>query len=369
MPRHVSAVVFEGGNSADPLVREMAAVRQQVVLDNLEKMAGVREIEEVVLVTCYRDLAEEARTIGTSVMLADQHEFHFGFRLREVINSMGMEAVIYMGGAGVPLISPEDLRDIALSLKAKHQVVYLNNVQSADIIAFSPALAINDIDPPDSDNLLGWLLGEAGLEKNTLPALARLNFDLDTPTDMVILSLQSGTGARTKRALRLLSWPTGDVVTARDMLGVPMKEIVLVGRVGSGIISFINSNFQCRLRVFSEERGMKALGREKKGGVVSLLGFILEHIGPEAFFGYLSRAGDAAFIDSRVLMAHGGRKVSDSDRYNSDLCRPEQISDPMVKRFTEAAMQCPIPVVLGGHSLVCGGLWLLGENLIEARNV
>ncbi|MDO9066502.1 MAG: hypothetical protein Q7U96_05410, partial [Chloroflexota bacterium] len=39
--------------------------------------------------------------------------------------------------------------------------------------------------------------------------------------------------------------------------------------------------------------------------------------------------------------------------------QPELIANPFARQFTEAAMQAPIPVVLGGHTLVAGGLWAL----------
>jgi hypothetical protein len=32
-----------------------------------------------------------------------------------------------------------------------------------------------------------------------------------------------------------------------------------------------------------------------------------------------------------------------------------------LRRFTEAALACPIPLVLGGHTLVSGGLYVLIE--------
>ena len=40
---------------------------------------------------------------------------------------------------------------------------------------------------------------------------------------------------------------------------------------------------------------------------------------------------------------------------------PEHIEDPWLREFTEAAMQAPVPVVLGGSSLVTAGVQLLSE--------
>jgi hypothetical protein len=114
--------------------------------------------------------------------------------------------------------------------------------------------------------------------------------------------------------------------------------------------------------VFSEERGMRADGRLARGEVRSLLGMHLEAVGVERFFGQvIPQLGDAAFLDDRVMWAHRGLWPTMSDRFSSDLMLPEEISDPYIRRFTEAAMACPVPVVLGGHSLVSGGLPVLVE--------
>jgi len=368
MSCRVSLVIFEGGESGDPLVKDMMAVRKQVVLDSIEKASSVRQIHEVVVVTNFEDLAGWARAMGATVELTGTSGFHFGNQLRDVVTKYGMDAVIYMGGAAVPLIRADDLRQVAEGLDERRNVAYANNLQSADIIAFRPASAIQCIDPPDADNLLGWLLREAGLELKTLPGNARFHFDIDTPTDLVILSLQPDAGPRTRRELERLRWPSDRVARARDRLSIPMSEIVLIGRVGPGIVAFINDHFQCRLRVFSEERGMKALGRDTRGEVVSFMGLFLDEYGPTELFRYLGRIGHAAFIDSRVMMAHGGRAVSEHDRYNSDLGRSTLIGDHLVRAFTEAALKCPIPVVLGGHSVVSGGLRLLAENLIKGNS-
>ena len=107
---------------------------------------------------------------------------------------------------------------------------------------------------------------------------------------------------------------------------------------------------------------MRADGRLAREKVRSLLGMHMESVGVERFFRYvIPELGQAAFIDDRVLWAHHRTWPSTDDRFNSDLFRPECITDPFIRGFTEAAMACPIPVVLGGHSLVSGGLRVLIE--------
>jgi hypothetical protein len=41
----------------------------------------------------------------------------------------------------------------------------------------------------------------------------------------------------------------------------------------------------------------------------------------------------------------------------------DSITDPWLRDFTEAAANTPIPVLLGGHSSVAGGLFVLSEIL------
>lgn len=106
---------------------------------------------------------------------------------------------------------------------------------------------------------------------------------------------------------------------------------------------------------------MRASGRQARGEVRSLLGYYLDAVGLERFFGTLATMGQALFLDSRVVFAHRGLWPSAADRFHSDLGQPRQITDPFVRDLTEAAMAAPIPVIMGGHSLVSGGIYAIVE--------
>ena len=49
---------------------------------------------------------------------------------------------------------------------------------------------------------------------------------------------------------------------------------------------------------------------------------------------------------------------SPEDRFAADLLLHERIADPWLRDLTAAAADAPIPVVLGGHTLVGPGLRL-----------
>ncbi|HYG56540.1 MAG TPA: hypothetical protein VD902_00530, partial [Symbiobacteriaceae bacterium] len=232
---------------------------------------------------------------------------------------------------------------------------------------WSPASYLERIEPPSSDNFLGWLLREAGMEKVLIPNSAGIHFDLDTPTDYLILAASGQGGPRARAALKAVHWPSERLAKAARILQTDLPEVGLIGRVGTQIVDHFNRNLRVRLRVFSEERGMKALQREEEGKVVSLVGDMIDQLGPKAFFRTLESVCSAVFFDTRAVFANHGRRVSDWDRFQSDLGAVAKIHDPWVRSFTEAALECRIPVVLGGHSVVSGGLWILADQAIDAR--
>ena len=66
-------------------------------------------------------------------------------------------------------------------------------------------------------------------------------------------------------------------------------------------------------------------------------------------------------MDNRVILAARGLWPATEDRFNSDLLRWERVSEPFLRRFTRAAASARVPVVMGGHSVVAGGLMALVE--------
>lgn len=363
----VTAVMFEGGKPKTSLDAKIKDIRKEIALDTLSKLALAPEIDEIILATNYEDLAREASEFAIVDLEPDDGKFHFGRRLREIIVNYRLENVLYMGGTAAPLVYLEEFDQIALTLKQSRNTVIMNNVQSADLVAFTPARAIDEVELPENDNVLGNLLRDIGMRRLLVPNSGRVNFDIDTPTDILVLGLHPNCGPRSSRIISSLDWPTQNLNDALRILRQDSREIAVIGRVGPAVIQYINSNMVHRMRVFSEERGMKALGREERGEVVSLLGFMINEVGPKMFFEYLSRVCDLAFIDTRVIFAHLKGQVSDWDRFYSDLGQYQLIEDEWVREFTKSAVECPVPVVLGGHSLVAAGLWIMSEMVAKEK--
>jgi len=97
--------------------------------------------------------------------------------------------------------------------------------------------------------------------------------------------------------------------------------------------------------------------------VRSLLADFLERVGGEGFFAALSTLADAALLDSRVILAARGLWPSAVDRFHADLFRWEEVGDPFLREFSRAAGEAGIPILMGGQSVVSGGLMALLEVL------
>lgn len=358
----VAAILFEGGPApAGSLGLTLARLRQAVCLDTVERLLALGELNQVIVATDRPELAAAASRLGARVHWT-REPFDFHRELLAAVAEAGTEAVICLGGASLPLLGPEEWRWILRTLQEKAPCVVVNNPQSPDLVAWSPAQALDRVRALDRDNALGHALRfEAGLERYLLPNSGAAHFDLDTPVDYLILAESGRAGPRAREALSALDWDRSRVRAIRALLRRDLAELGLVGRVGTAVVEYLNTWFRLRVRVFSEERGMKALGREDRGEVVSFMAAVMEDLGPERFFRHLSRVCHGLCVDSRVIFAHGGRRVSDWDRYHSDLGQVEAIRDPWVRRFTAAALAAEVPVLLGGHSVVAGGLWVLAE--------
>lgn len=362
-------VMFEGGRPGSEVEELVATVRRAVVLDNLERFSGLAEIDRVLLFTTYEDLASQAARYGVQAELMPAHgRFHFGQQLAAIVRQRDLEAVLYLGGASGSLLELREVADMARALAVSSEILVTNNLFSSDIVGFAPASAVSGLpDPPPSDNALAMAL--SFLPSRKMDETVGSAFDVDTPADVMVLGSHPRAGPHVRAAIRELRLePAYDrLMRARDILAVPLSEVGIIGRVSPGAVLYVNANLKCRTRVFSEERGMKALGRQDRREVVSLLGCLVETVGFEGFVRLLNRVADAAFMDSRVLFHHLRLDLPASDRFNSDLLRPERIVNPVAREFARAALTSEIPISLGGHCLVSGGLRALTDSAVSLQ--
>jgi hypothetical protein len=351
-------IVFLGGFGSSDAETLVDDARLMATLDAVNAWSACVPAGRAIIVT-EMPIALELK--GNVTVDQDAGEYHFGQRLAGVLRKYELESAVYIGAGSVPLFGAADFAEIASQI-GEH-VGVTNNFYSSDMAAFP----VNDaviavIEPLGRDNSLARALKEvAGLELVALPRTVATQFDIDTPTDVAILAVTGEGGP----ALR--EWiASRGISIARYQAVLPLfleqkNQIVVAGRVGTHAWSYLEKETACRVRLFAEERGMEADGRAASGAARSLLGYYLDAVGLDRFFETLAELGDAAFIDTRVLLAHKQIDASREDRFLSDLGRWENIRDSWLRDFTQAAMSAPMPVLLGGHSLMAGGLMALNE--------
>ncbi|HJX61925.1 MAG TPA: hypothetical protein VJ578_05090 [Dehalococcoidia bacterium] len=354
-------VSFVGGVGGSPVEEMTAAARRAAALDTLERALATGAFAYAVLVA---DAADGLEALPPGVRLdVDPGPFHFGRRLAGVIERLGLRSVVYFSGGSVPLLPAQEFVGIAQELGRGEGKVVANSYYSADLVAFSPADALGRIELPAIDNPLARLLVEqAGLAAQMLPRSVASQFDIDAPAELAILTLVGGVGPRLRALLD--DWRL-DVSLYRRIVPLFVShtaQLLVAGRSSSRIWQYLEQKTACRVRFLAEERGMQADGRIGGGEARSLVGFYLAAVGVQRFFATLAELADAAFLDSRVILAHLGLQPSRADRFLSDLGRHEDVEDPFLRELTEGAARAPIPVALGGHSVVSGGLMALIEH-------
>ena len=348
-------IIFLGGFGSSDAERIVDDARLAATLDSIDAWRSLPGSLPAILVTD-RDIDTPDRV----TVDRDDGDFHFGRRLAEVLRKHSVESAVYMGGGSLPLFSAGDFANVIERLA--EGVGVTNNAFSSDLVAFGVNDAVlRAIEPVSRDNSLARALQDSGgLRIDALERSLATQFDIDTPTDVAVLTITGGGGPRLSETLAEMQ------LDARYRAVLPLfldqtKELVVAGRVGSHAWGYLERETACRVRLFAEERGMEADGRAESGEARSLLAYHLDAVGLPQFFETLAELGDAAFIDTRVLLAHKRIEASRRDRFLSDLVRWELIGEPFLRDFTCAAVEAPIPVLLGGHSLMSGGLMALNE--------
>jgi CTP:molybdopterin cytidylyltransferase MocA len=246
-----------------------------ITRDLVDKALAGGAFASIIVSTNDRVLAESVSGLSQVIVELDPEDeaFHFGKRLQSLIAEYKMERVVYLGGGSAPLLPASTLNELAERLRATDHLFLANNFYSVDFCAFTPASALLAVEPPANDNGLGWLLAtEAKLPARELERTGATMFDVDTPVDLMTLSLHPDVPPHTRAYLDGLDLDMRHVEAASTVLLKRRAEVLVAGRISSQTMAYLEREALCRTRIFSEERGMRADGRLERGEVRSLLG-------------------------------------------------------------------------------------------------
>ncbi len=382
----VTALILHtlAGRDAGPLTRHLEAVRSANADHLASAMAAAGASVHRVDVEPTEHLSFGSRVASMAVELAASDD-------------RADAGCVIAGSGAAALAQAADLEPFVRAARDGHALA--NNRYSADIVAVPDMSALAGLPGLSGDNALPrWLTEVAGIQVGDLRRRWRLQVDLDSPIDLLLVE-RGRQPSRRRRVLR--SGRTGDPapIGAWQALGSPIdvvpldgslepararldaiaraladrrSEVLVAGRTSFGSLRVLETRAPARIRAWIEERGMRAstplarapVARASQRPVRSVLGLLLDRDGPGALGRLVAQLADAAVVDTRVLLAHrlGIDETgwpSPEDRFASDLLLTDRIGDPWLRELTEAAAEAPVPIALGGHTLVGPGSRLL----------
>jgi hypothetical protein len=285
----------------------------------------------------------------------------FGARVRAFLASRRSGGVVVLGSGAMPMATAADRRAfVAAAGNDKGLFALANNRFSADLVAVSKAGNLGALPDLATDNALPrWLAEVAGYEVTDLRRRWRLGMDIDGPLDLVLLDdprlpTQPSAGIVDRVMTRLAV-----VRAVADNRGA---ELLVAGRLSASGLVWLERRTAARTRALVEERGLRTVVPGQRPPR-SVLGALLDRDGPAALDRLVADLGEAALVDSRVLLAHrlGADEAAwpgAEDRFASDLLLHERIADPWLRDLTRSAAEAKVPIILGGHTLVGPGLRL-----------
>ena len=361
--KRLGAIIFHAPAGPSSIERMVASAREASACDLIQSL---QSLVSTIVVVCSSDSTSAFESLGASVQaVEDTENFHFGETLKQVIRDYQLDAVVYFGSGSGPLLSQEQLADMVEFAQRPQAEALFNNFYSCDFAIFTDTSPLCQLPLPSADNALGFLLSDCGVKCYSLPRSSASQFDIDTPVDLLLLKEAAQGGPRLQAFLdtQPLDHPSLERISA--LLIERTALVYLVGRVSPVTWQAFEQQVACRTAGMIEGRGMKAYADSPP----PVLANLFHERGFADFFRALEDSADGAIIDSRPLLARHGLLPSAHERFSCDLFRVSEMNDPVWIDFAQRASECSIPILLGGHSLVSGGLYLLSEICWKGRNL
>ena len=274
----------------------------------------------------------------------------FGDRLRELVAEVGPGGLVVLGSGSIPLATASDRQALVAVAASEARRALANNRYSADVVAIARVETLpDDPGPPRRQRAAALARGGRRLPgRRPAPALAardrhrraarprprRRRRDARPAATCARLDVAgSAARPRRRRPTRAPScwWPDGP--RRRRWPGWSGTVPPGPGR-GSRNAACARHRGSPRGRAHGDDVGPGVATRP--AGRRSILGALLDRDGPGSLGDHLGRFGDAAIVDTRVLLAHrlGADEAgwpAAEDRFASDLLLPERIADPWLR--------------------------------------
>lgn len=340
-------------------------------LDLLQITKDLPAVDVQILLTNSKRLIEKIREDFPTIEIEQtEGDFHFGAHLFRIIEEYHVQNLLYFGGGSGVLLNSEDVNGIINLIVKDDNLSLSNNFYSSDFFGVSPASKLINCSLPEKDNLLGWISRDAGLQPKELARSAKTQIDIDSPADLLPLRIVKTGHEHLDTYLSSLEIDDSAIREILPQLTDSTCRLVIAGRIGASTWSYLEENAACHIDVYSEGRGSYAT-RKNGESLPSLLGDIFEKRGSSEALKTLLARGTALILDTRLLFNYRGSWPTRRERFWSDLLNPSKLKTDYLRDLTEASINHPKPVALGGHSLTSGALYHLVDiawNVVKPRS-
>jgi hypothetical protein len=349
--------------------RWVAAGRMACTEDLIVRLLAIDAVDRIITVVADERDQEFLAALGVDSRLNSEDSFDFGISIADLIASEGIQQLAYFGGASAPLLEASMIEEMVLKVRSSADpFAIVNNLHSTDWMLTNQAdVILSHSQRFPSDNPLGWVLSrEAGVLVEATEPCAATRLDVDTPTDLFLTVGHRSLGpALAEFLVDIPSEIKAKLSSIRSIMNTPASTLALIGRASAHVWQQLVANTQIWVRLFVEERGMVASHRLARGEVQTLIGQMVDTLGPGEFVERLGEMADAALWDTRVWMGTLPEWPSDADRFAADLGWVDAIQDPDLRKLSEAIETSRIPILGGGYGVVGGGLYALLETMTE----
>ena len=328
------------------------------------------------------ELSQRLARQGAAVQLippSGEGLFHWGSwyarAARAALDEAGdrLDALGWVGAGALALLADEALDALVSPIAGE---VVTNNRFSSDafVVGGDLSAALGVLAGLGADNGAPRALEAAGFTVRDLSGATWTRFDVDTPLDLALLRLATRIAGPRTLDPAIVAFLEGAQLPGGRPLALPRledllavlrnrnAELVVAGRVPSSCFAYLEEQAACRIRLFVEERGMRAAPAHRPR---SLLADWVTETGATSLVERLAALGDAVILDTRVVMAalagssDAAAWPSAEDRYASDFGDASPIATPWLRDLTTAAASASVPFLLGAHTLVSDGLRIL----------
>ena len=246
-------------------------------------------------------------------------------------------SVLWVRWGGGALLTGESA--CRLGLEARDGCIWGNRPQSADLWAFP-----------------GGTWPKTGSKPQKLfPPTAATMFRIATAGDLCLLDTLGPRDLAPGESSGAAPIVAENIRAVTRILTKRTAELVVVGDPGSEGWRHLEQETACRVRLLGDTPG-------------GLLASLLASAGAVRFVQYLSELGEAFLVNTRILFRESDWPTPD-DFFYSDMGLVARIAHRGLRRLTEALLDGRRPVILGGSSLLMGGIYLLIERAWERKEL